>query len=120
MSRIEETFGPWLQQTINLMLPHLPPPPSDFAERPVTALPPPIYTLDPEPSLENLSLNDSVNGDYKATMVKQKDLARSVVPNETKPDDWVWARLTRNKRVTKADWWQDVREIELEIEDADL
>jgi len=32
---------------------------------------------------------------------------------------WKWAKLRRNTRVTDADWWQDVREIDLDLEDSD-
>jgi hypothetical protein len=90
MSRIEETFGPWLEETVKLMLPHLPEPKVQAAER--TDLPSPIYTLVPEEPLESLSLDDH------------------------KPDDWVWARLSRSERVTPEDWWQNVREVEFELE----
>lgn len=31
-------------------------------------------------------------------------------------EDARWARLVKNERVTAEDWYQDVREIELEIE----
>jgi hypothetical protein len=36
---------------------------------------------------------------------------------EVMEEGTTWARLRKNKRVTPEDWWQDVREIELEIED---
>jgi sulfite reductase alpha subunit-like flavoprotein len=36
-----------------------------------------------------------------------------------KPHDWSWATLIRNTRITAKDWWQDVREIELEFEDTE-
>lgn len=31
-------------------------------------------------------------------------------------DDARWARMVKNERVTAPDWYQDVREIELEVE----
>jgi hypothetical protein len=34
-------------------------------------------------------------------------------------DDARWARLVKNDRVTAPEWYQDVREIELEIEGVD-
>jgi hypothetical protein len=33
--------------------------------------------------------------------------------------DCKWAKLVKNERVTRGDWWQDVREIEIEVEDGD-
>lgn len=104
------------------MLPHLPPPHTTFEPISTTSLPPPIFALDySSPSLNGLSLDERANG--KAAQVAPArivDQAHGAASTDLKPDDWSWARLTKNKRVTKEGWWQDVREIELEIEDTDL
>jgi len=123
---IEETLLSWLEQTIDLMLPYLPPPSPNFTSSPPTVLPPPIYALEPvsEPNIDCLSLKALTNGHTPTNghAPSQAAPTRTTDPggSETKPDDWIWARLTRNKRVTPEDWRQNVREIELELEDPDL
>lgn len=116
--RIEETFGPWLKETLDSMLPLLPPPSPNFTPVPTTSLPAPIFDLDfSAPNLSKLSLADLPNGqDYTKAPSRVVDESHGAASSDLKPDDWSWARLTRNNRVTKDGWWQDVREIEFEIE----
>ena len=104
---------PWLQQTVDLVLPHLPTPLASFKEDPNTSLPPPIYNLEYEPSIGKLTLN----AEQTEAPTRMEDALNGVNQDDGKPQDWIWARLARNRRVTKEGWWQDVRDIELEIED---
>nr|XP_018265994.1 NADPH-ferrihemoprotein reductase [Kwoniella dejecticola CBS 10117]OBR88152.1 NADPH-ferrihemoprotein reductase [Kwoniella dejecticola CBS 10117] len=97
---IEDALIPWLKETLDTFLPYLPIIP-DYTPLESTDLPPPIYSLTPI-----------------ATSVE--DMIRHHDDGWVKPDDWVWATLRKNERVTKGDWWQDVREIELEFEDDDI
>jgi hypothetical protein len=117
--RIEEAFLPWLRQTVDLMIPHLPPVSDDFVPQPSTSLPLPIFTLEyTAPSFNNLSLSGETNcSDAETASSRVVDQMHGVGSSSSKPDDWMWATLTRNKRVTKEGWYQDVREIELQIED---
>ena len=136
--RIEETFRPWLEQTLDLMLPYLPPPHLDYIPPLPTSLPPPIYSLEPEDESKFacLSLSPPTNGHSShdtgqtrktngRTLIadgvagSQTAPTRAIDPggDDTKPSDWTWAHLTRNTRVTAEGWWQKVREIELEFED---
>ena len=123
---LEETFLPWLQQTVDLMLPLLTPPPEGFEPPPPTAVPPPIYSLDFEskdlPDMAALSITSNGNGpsDLETAPIRAVDDSRGQISDVWKPDDWGWATLSKNKRVTKEDWWQDVREVELDILDQRL
>lgn len=125
---IEDAFLPWLQQTLDLYLPYLPLISPTFKTIESTVLPPPIYKISPastsksvehDLSLEYLSISSPVpNG--KPAPVRVEDQARDKVStSRTKPDDWVWATFKKNTRITSKDWWQDVREIELEFDDPD-
>lgn len=116
MSSYEETFLPWLKNTVEVMLPHLPAEPS-FIARPATAIPDPIYSLDYTPEVSDLSLSDNSTRDrhVEPAPTRIEDAGNGVAGTAEKPDDWLWATLRRNKRVTKDDWWQEVREIELEL-----
>ena len=104
------------------MLPHLPQPDPASEPIPSTSLPPPIFALDySTPSLNGLSLDERANAKVaQLAPARAVDQAHGAASTDLKPDDWFWARLTKNKRVTKEGWWQDVREIEFEIEDTDL
>jgi hypothetical protein len=136
--RIEETFIPWLKQTVETMTPLLAPVREDFVPYESTDLPPPLYKL--RPAADHHSLSSELNGlhlnggiDAHSAPVRNEDNEvhagnghGNVNDNDndketgkswTKPRDWVWAKLTRNRRVTGEQWWQDVREIELEFED---
>ena len=109
------------------MLPLLPPPPLDFEPASSSTLPPPIFTLEPEPSIPDLStlslslqLNGKIGkgaGTIPPDMTNGDSLHRRTPPI---PKDRTWARITKNNRVTKAGWWQDTREVELELDDPHL
>ncbi|WWC87379.1 NADPH-dependent diflavin oxidoreductase 1 [Kwoniella dendrophila CBS 6074] len=125
---IEDAFIPWLQQTLDTFLPYLPVPP-DYRPISITDLPPPIYSLTPAASssrsteldipLNKLSISpNTTNGHVAPTRVE--DTLRQEEHGIIKPDDWVWVTLKKNDRVTKEDWWQDVREIEFDLEDKNL
>lgn len=121
-SRIEETFVPWLKQTVEAMSPLLPVV-DDHKPYTVTDLPPPMYSLSPasdhhllETELNGLHLNSGTNGHSVPPRVEDIPVGHDRL-TWTKPADWVWAKLTKNERVTGEGWWQDVREIELEFED---
>ncbi|CAK9784196.1 riboflavin synthase domain-like protein [Cutaneotrichosporon oleaginosum] len=127
---IEETLLPWLERTLAAIVPYLPGP--SCAPRPDTELPPPIYRLEPvedadvAKALDRLHLASADPSDSKAeyTDIPPADSrngseangitesARAMVYH---PAGWQWATLSRNKRVTAPDWWQDVREVELEL-----
>ncbi|WWD21879.1 NADPH-dependent diflavin oxidoreductase 1 [Kwoniella shandongensis] len=127
---IEDAFLPWLQQTLDLFLPYLP---STSTSPPLslTELPPPIFSLEPVVSAKNddfpidldrLSISppppaSSMNGHTRAAPPRVEDSVHGHGSSSTMPDDWVWATLKKNERVTKQGWWQDVREIEIEFED---
>ncbi|WVW78975.1 NADPH-dependent diflavin oxidoreductase 1 [Kwoniella bestiolae CBS 10118] len=125
---IEDAFIPWLQQTLDTFLPYLPVSP-DYVPISSTELPPPIYSLTPiatsskrtngdlDIPLDGLSISSTPNGHSTSAPTRVEDTLRDEDDGLVKPDDWVWATLRKNERVTKGDWWQDVREIELEFED---
>ncbi|KIR34939.1 NADPH-ferrihemoprotein reductase [Cryptococcus deuterogattii MMRL2647] len=125
---IEDAFLPWLQQTLDLYLPYLPLISPTFQTIESSALPSPIYKICPastsktvghDLSLDRLSISFPIpNG--KPAPVRVEDQARDKAStSRIKPDDWVWATLKKNIRITSKDWWQDVREIELEFDDPD-
>ncbi|ORY24115.1 putative NADPH-ferrihemo protein reductase [Naematelia encephala] len=117
---IEQAFLPWLKETVNTMIPHLPSLSPNFMPIDTTALPPPIFTLRStaeEPPLHGLSIS-SDSPSTQAVPARAKDTTNGHSHEPSKPDDWYWTRLTRNSRVTQEGWWQDVREIELEYEDS--
>jgi hypothetical protein len=103
------------------MLPHLPVEPS-FVPRPTTALPDPIFRLDYTPAVSDLSLEDdqSDRAQLEPAPTRVSDAVNGVQGDVVKPDDWLWATMTRNRRATKEDWWQEVREIDLELVADDL
>ncbi|WVQ83849.1 NADPH-dependent diflavin oxidoreductase 1 [Cryptococcus sp. DSM 104549] len=124
---IEDAFLPWLQQTLDLFLPYLPLRSPNASTYTTTSLPPPLYALTPVPSADN-STSDDEYGDFGRLSISPTPnghAAPSIADvikkgsqcTREKPDNWVWATLRKNSRVTKEDWWQDVREIELEFED---
>lgn len=119
---------PWLQQTLDLYLPYLPLISPTFQTIESSALPSPIYKICPastsktvghDLSLDRLSISFPIpNG--RPAPVRVEDQARDKAStSRIKPDDWVWATLKKNIRITSKDWWQDVREIELEFDDPD-
>jgi len=101
--RIEETFLPWLNRTVDTILPLLTPQATPFEPYSRTDLPPPLYQLK--------FLEDAPQGSTSASQIN--DESDALEPG------WKWAKLRRNTRVTDGDWWQDVREIDLDLEDSD-
>ncbi|EJT49287.1 NADPH-ferrihemoprotein reductase [Trichosporon asahii var. asahii CBS 2479] len=102
---IEETLIPWMEATLDAICPYLPGP----SEPPMssTALPPPVYRLEPVLDLSKLSLKD------QPAVEKKGDSVTVDADAVYAPPGWNWATLAKNKRVTAEGWWQDVREIDL-------
>jgi hypothetical protein len=156
---LEETLVPWIKDTVDVVLPHLAPPPEGFQELATTDLPPPLYRIDYlddhaggvkghaagyakvandqngtraapqegdlEDSLASLHINGNsrtnghdalTNGTVSAAPTREADTPHGV-GGVWKPDDWQWATLRRNERVTREDWWQEVREFDFELDD---
>lgn len=82
--------------------------PSGFAPLPAAARPPPRVRLEKIASTSETSppSGSIANGCHTAS--SNGALLWS--------DDARWARLVKNERVTSDGWYQDVREIEIEIE----
>lgn len=122
-TRIEETLVPWLQQTLDHMLPLLPPVPGFSDPLPSTDLPPPLYTMDYQPlngTFDKLKLHNNganTSSPPQSAPSRKVDQADGQSGEALKPNDWIWATLVKNERVTTEGWWQDVRQIELDIED---
>jgi hypothetical protein len=100
--RIEETFIPWLEKTTQVLLPFLPSPPTTFKIYEGTAIPPPIYHL------RFLDSDGPINGKETEELETEED---ALDPG------WIWAKLEKNERVTDSSWFQDVRRIDLKLED---
>lgn len=130
---IEESLLPWLEGTLAAMVPYLPGP--SCTQLADTDLPPPIYRLGPvegadvESALDHLHLTNEHQSDANAEYTdipvaadggtsgsESNDITKSARAMVYHPAGWNWATLTRNQRVTSPDWWQDVREVELELE----
>jgi hypothetical protein len=130
---------PWLKSLIEGVVPHLQPM-TGFKETEGTELGEPIYKIDfldehDTVRLRELSLEEDdergsgaedkqkgshdVRGDQVAP-VRVEDAEHGQAHEVWKPDDWGWATLRVKERATVKDWWQDVREIELELEDKNL
>lgn len=96
---VESTFPGWLDQFFAAVDP-LYPPPAGFVKQPPTATPPARIRLEKAASASTSAPN---NGSAASAPVLWTEDAR-------------WARLVKNERVTAPGWYQDVREVELEIE----
>jgi sulfite reductase alpha subunit-like flavoprotein len=108
------------------MLPLLPTVgPPGFSTRSVLDIPPPLYSMEPvslDRTFNELRLHSNgTNTDMPPQSAPPRiaDEANGHEVGLLKPHDWSWATLIRNTRITAKDWWQDVREIELEFEDAE-
>lgn len=97
---MESTFPGWLDELMSAIDP-LFPPSADFVPLAATARPPARVRLEKVASTSQQRDSSDVNGGLLWT------------------DDARWARLVKNVRVTAPEWYQDVREIELEIEGVD-
>jgi hypothetical protein len=121
--RIEETFVPWLNRTVDAMLPYLPSPSPCFQPFGPTSIPPPLYELCEVPGANGNTVHALEEGDAVDTVLPDRTARLSLADDrlrdrqEVMEEGTTWARLRKNKRVTPEDWWQDVREIEFEIED---
>lgn len=122
LPRIEESLLPWLEKTLAAFVPYLPGPCSP----PLAAsdLPPPIYRLEPVSDIEAALGSVSIDGDSGPCYADIPDKYRDENPIVSAararvyhPPGWGWAVLGKNRRVTAQGWFQDVREIELELED---
>ncbi|GAA5905511.1 hypothetical protein JCM6882_004772 [Rhodosporidiobolus microsporus] len=98
---VESTFPQWLDSFMSAIDPLFPPLPG-FTKLSPTAVPPSRIRL------EKVGSSTASNG--LATAEK------APVPWS---EDCRWAKLARIERVTAEDWYQDVREIELEVEDVE-
>ncbi|GAA6005265.1 NAPDH-dependent diflavin reductase [Rhodotorula paludigena] len=98
---VESTFPGWLDTFFAAVDPLHPPAPG-FVPLPPTALPPARIRLEKVASPSSSSAR-----------------ARADDAPLLWTDDARWARLVKNERVTAEDWYQDVREIELELEDVE-
>ncbi|KWU44309.1 riboflavin synthase domain-like protein [Rhodotorula sp. JG-1b] len=107
---VESTFPGWLDELMSAIDP-LFPPSADFVPLAATARPPARVRLEKVASTsQQRDSSSAVNG------------ASTPLPTNGAllwTDDARWARLVKNDRVTAPEWYQDVREIELEIEGVD-
>lgn len=113
-------------------MPYLPGPSS--APLADSELPPPIYNLEPldasdvESALDRLHFDNGNESEANAEYTdipasadgatsgsESNDITKSARALVYHPAKWQWATLTRNRRVTAPDWWQDVREVELDL-----
>ncbi|GAA6017924.1 hypothetical protein JCM8202_006200 [Rhodotorula sphaerocarpa] len=101
---VESTFPGWLDELMRAIDPLFAPAPG-FAPLPATARPPARVRLEKIASTSQNKLGGWANG-----------LDNSPNAALLWSDDARWARLVKNERVTREDWYQDVREIELELE----
>lgn len=93
---VESTFPGWLDQLMASIDP-LFPPEAGFTSHALDTVPPPRIRL------EKVGSTSAANGH-----TEQAPLLWT--------EDASWAKLVRNERVTAEDWYQDVREVELELE----
>ena len=105
------------------MLPLLPAVPGFSEPLPSTELPPPLYRMDYQSldgTFDKLKLHNN-GGDAstppQSAPSRKVDQLNGHGDEALKADDWIWARLVKNERVTADGWWQDVRGIELDVED---
>jgi sulfite reductase alpha subunit-like flavoprotein len=128
----EETFVPWLKRTLEVVVPYLLGPSTAPLED--TELPPPLYVFgytgrsadaaaesaqtaaeaeaeDTSATLAALSLYDSDNN-----VAGPSSTSRASSSTAYAPPGWKWATLTTARRLTPKEWWQDVREFELELD----
>ncbi|GAA5923352.1 hypothetical protein JCM3775_007512 [Rhodotorula graminis] len=96
---VESTFPDWLDRFFTAIDPLFAPPPG-FTKLPLTATPPPRARLDKVASPSSSTATPPTADSAPLLWT----------------DDARWARLVRNDRVTREDWYQDVREVELEVE----
>ncbi|GAA5998468.1 hypothetical protein JCM5350_000657 [Sporobolomyces pararoseus] len=97
---VESTFPQWSTRLFERLQASFPPP-SDFEAMSDAALPPPSVTV------RSLSESSTSSPSYPN--------GEALEGLKWAPD-CVWGKLVKNERVTRGDWWQDVREIEIEVD----
>lgn len=101
---------------MSAMLPLLPSASGNLDALPNTAIPPPLYLLSPLKGDQGPIQNGPEIGISDLSISNQaKDSLREEA--DSLEDGWVWAKLVDRTRATAEGWEQDVREIELELED---
>lgn len=96
------------------MIPLLHPPvPEEYQAPPIISLPRPLYQLQNVTSTTTIPVATS---DGTATMDEKKVKTSIQDSDDVLEPGWVWTTLKQNKRVTAEGWFQDVREIDLELE----
>ncbi|GAA5862718.1 hypothetical protein JCM3774_001895 [Rhodotorula dairenensis] len=109
---VESTFPGWLDELMSTIDPLYPRAPG-FVPLAATARPPARVRLEKVASTsQQQQQQQQQQGANNGT-----DAAANAALLWT--DDARWARLIKNERVTAPDWYQDVREIELEVEGVD-
>jgi len=103
VASVESTFPQWSKQLFE-QLQNLYPPSPDFLPLPDDSLPPSTVLL------ESVSTTPADQATGTSTHERMEIEVKWA-------SDCKWARLIKNERVTKKGWWQDVREIEIEVED---
>jgi sulfite reductase alpha subunit-like flavoprotein len=107
------------------MLPLLPTIEPDFTTRTILDVPPALYDMQSTAlngSFEKLRLHSNgtdAAAPPQSAPPRNVDEANGSELELLKPHDWMWATLAKNTRITAKDWWQDVREIELDLEDSE-
>jgi sulfite reductase alpha subunit-like flavoprotein len=105
------------------MLPLLPTIEPDFTTRTTLDIPPALYDTQPTAlngTFEKLRLHSNgtdAEAPPQSAPPRNVDEANGTELELLKPHDWTWSTLAKNTRITAKDWWQDVREIELDLED---
>lgn len=110
--RIEETFLPWIERTITALKSYQIPPSNTFQPYSSTSIPPPLYRIMPI-----ASSSSHTNGSSDTNGLTPRAERKLDEEEDALEPGWTWARLDRNDRVTAEDWFQDVREIELSLEE---
>ena len=111
---LEETFLPWLEKTTSAMIPLLHPPiPKGYQAAPITALPQPLYRLE---SVTSATIIPVATSNGTPTIDEKKVETFIQDDDDVLQPGWTWTTLKKNKRVTAEGWFQDVREIDLQLE----
>lgn len=127
----EQAFRPWLRNVVEVFKGLVPGPQEALWEE--WEVPPPLYRLESlsggaiaeglEADLHGLAVSPARSNGYHTTAPLRREDHLNPKQNGSavwKPPNWGWAKLVKIERVTAEDWWQDVRQIELEVHDAEL
>ncbi|GAA6019501.1 hypothetical protein JCM11491_000979 [Sporobolomyces phaffii] len=108
---VESTFPQWAKRLFEQLEFAYPPPPG-FEPMSDDFLPPPSIVLEPSSS--------SLTNAARACSGGESSSDPGFRPRESGwATDCRWATLVRNERTTSLDWWQDVREIEIAVDDSE-